>query len=82
MRIRIRLARGARVQATFQRRQIRRYVSVGTLRHKGRPGVNTVRFTGRLKGRRLRRGQYRLVVRAIEANGKVLGRRIITLRVV
>jgi hypothetical protein len=81
MRIRVRLARAARVQAAFQRRQNGRYVSVGTLRHSGKAGVNTVRFSGRLKGKRLRRGQYRLVVRAVDAKGRVLGRRTITFRV-
>ena len=81
IRIRVRLARAARVQATFQRRQNGRYAGVGTLGHSGKAGLNTVRFSGRLKGKRLRRGQYRLVVRAVDAKGRVLGRRTITFRV-
>lgn len=82
MRIRVRLARAARVQAVFQRRQNRKYVSVGSQRQRGKAGVNTVRFSGRLNGKRLRRGQYRLVVSAVDAKGEFLGRRTISFRVI
>ena len=81
MRVSFRLSRPARVQAVFQRRRGRDYVSVGALRHRGRTGVNTVRFRGRLNGRPLRRGHHRLVVRAVSATGRELGRRTVAFRV-
>ena len=81
MRISFRLAGAARMQAVFQRRQGRRYVQVGVLRRAGRAGTNILRFSGRLDGKRLRRGHHRLVLRAVGPQGDVLGRRSIEFRV-
>ncbi len=40
-----------------------------SLRRKGRAGANKVRFSGRLRGRRLRPGLYRAVLRATDTGG-------------
>jgi hypothetical protein len=68
--IRFRLSERATVTLRLQRRVGRRYRTTrGQLRRAGRAGVNTVRFSGRLGGRRLRPGAYRLVVTARDAAG-------------
>jgi hypothetical protein len=41
----------------------------------GRAGINVQRFTGRWRGRRLRRGRHRLVLQAVDAAGNVSARR-------
>jgi hypothetical protein len=47
-----------------------RYVTVrGRFRHVGKAGANRFRFTGRLRGRKLRPGRYRLGARAVDAAG-------------
>ena len=43
--------------------------TIGTVAHTGRAGLNRVGFTGRVAGRRLRPGPYRLVARASDAGG-------------
>ncbi|MGE4425209.1 MAG: hypothetical protein AB7G37_02010 [Solirubrobacteraceae bacterium] len=60
------------VRSTRARRRARRcarYARVGTLSRRGTAGVDTVRFTGRLKGRALRAGRYRLRIVATDAAG-------------
>jgi subtilisin-like proprotein convertase family protein len=47
----------------------RRYVLVGTLRRDGRAGANRIAVRGRIGRRALRRGAYRLRVRAVDAAG-------------
>jgi hypothetical protein len=41
----------------------------GGFTHAGAAGTNTFRFMGRLRGRALRRGKYRLVAVATDAAG-------------
>jgi len=42
----------------------------GTFKHRGAPGANSFRFTGRLKGRKLKPGRYSLVAWAKNADKK------------
>lgn len=42
----------------------------GAFTHNGKPGKNTLRFTGRLGGRKLKLGLYKLVATAIDAAGQ------------
>jgi hypothetical protein len=56
------LAAPGRVRLTVQRRSGRRVP--GSITRTGRAGVNTIRFTGRIGGRALKRGSYRLIVSA------------------
>jgi alginate lyase len=47
-----------------------RYIHLrGAFKDAGRAGSNRLRFTGRLRGRRLRAGRYRLVAKPIDAAG-------------
>jgi pimeloyl-ACP methyl ester carboxylesterase len=52
-------------------RKCTRYKLAGTLRRSGRQGRNSVAFTGRIGKRALRRGRYRLVIKARDAAGNV-----------
>ena len=57
-----RLSRAATVTFTVQRRKGRRWIRVpGKFKQAGRTGANALRFSGRLAGKRLRPGRYRLV---------------------
>ena len=52
------------------RRRCTRYVRLrGSFSHRGREGANSLRFRGRLRGRTIRRGRYRLVARATDPSG-------------
>lgn len=60
-----------------------RWIKVrGTLRRQGRAGNNTMRFDGRLQGRRLKPGHYRLVAVARDAAGNQGPPRRATFRIV
>jgi hypothetical protein len=51
-------------------RPCRRFARVrGSFSHAGATGANSFRFTGRLRGRKLRAGRHRLVARAVDAAG-------------
>jgi uncharacterized delta-60 repeat protein len=53
-----------------KRRRCTRYVRVrGSFAHRGGAGTNSFKFSGRLRGRKLRLGRYRLVAIAIDAAG-------------
>ena len=68
--LRYTLSEAATVTFRLQRKAGRRWVRVrGTLRDAGEAGANRKRFTGRLAGRRLRRGTYRLIATARDATG-------------
>ena len=54
----------------------------GGFAHEGRAGSNKLRFTGRLRGRRLRPGRYRLRALAIDAAGNRSGRKRVRFRIV
>jgi hypothetical protein len=53
-----------------------RYVKVGTFRHADAAGPNRLRFTGRVRGRKLKPGAYRLraVPRTAAGSGKAVAR--------
>jgi len=65
---------GARcVRRTRRNAGLRRCTRYRTLRgkftHRGKAGVNRLRWSGRLRGRRLKRGRYRLIARARRGTG-------------
>lgn len=85
-RVRYRLSERASVRFTLRRRTLTqrgcprgsrtrpcaRYRPVGgAVVHRGRPGANAFRLSGRLRGRRLRQGRYLLVARATDPAGSV-----------
>lgn len=91
-RVRYRLSANAEVtfqiqrarKASARRRRCTRYRTLrGKFTHAGKAGLNRLRFTGRLRGRRLRPGRYRLVARARDKQGsksKLVKRRFRILR--
>jgi hypothetical protein len=60
------LDRAAALRLTVQKRAARgnRWSTVGTLRRSAKPGAGTLRFSGRLGGKALKPGRYRLVLAA------------------
>jgi hypothetical protein len=59
-----RLNRAATVVFSVQRRKGRRFTTVrGSFKQAARAGANALRFSGRLAGKRLPRGRYRLVAK-------------------
>jgi hypothetical protein len=52
------------------RRRCTRYVSRGKLEHNGAAGRNSFAFRGRVSGRALRRGRYRLVAVPVDTAGR------------
>lgn len=52
---------------TKRGRRCTRYTRVGGFAHKGVAGANTATLPGRLRGRKLKRGSYRLVVTATDS---------------
>ena len=68
--VRFALSERARVTFRVQRKVGRRWRTVrGVFRRAGHPGLNRLHFRGRIGGRRLAVGRYRLVVRAVDALG-------------
>ena len=68
--VRYTLSEPATVIFRFERRVRSRWVKVrGTFRHAGRAGANRARFAGRVSGRRLKNGRYRLTAVARDAAG-------------
>jgi hypothetical protein len=66
-----------------QRRTGGRYVTLrGRFKHAGTTGTNHFRFTGRLRGRKLRPGRYRLVMVAVDAAANTSPRKRLKFRVV
>jgi hypothetical protein len=66
-----------------QRRKGRRYVTLrGRFKHAGNVRRNHVKFTGRLRGRKLRPGRYRLVMVAIDSAANESPRKRLTFRIV
>ncbi len=69
-RIRGRCRAATRRNKQLSRRRCTRYVRVrGSFKHTDGAGANSLTFTGRVGGRRLRVGRYRLVARAVDAAG-------------
>jgi 6-phosphogluconolactonase (cycloisomerase 2 family) len=89
-----RLSEAARVELTFRRRLVRRrgsgchksrcvrFRAAGKLSLRSRAGTNRKRFAGRLKGRALRRGSYRVTLVAVDGAGNRSRARHVTIRVV
>ncbi len=72
-RFRYRLDEAATVTITIQRctklskrKRCRRYRTAGKFKAPGRKGANSKRFSGRLKGRALRLGRYRALIKAVD----------------
>ncbi len=63
-------------------RRCTRFVTLGSFTHKGQPGPNTFRFTGRLRGRKLAPGPYRLRGEATAPAGGTSRLRRIAFRIV
>lgn len=84
--VRYKLSKPARVTFTVQRR-IKRGATVrwagvrGTLSHQGKAGSNERRFDGRLNGRRLKTGRYRLAAVARDAAGNQAATKRVEFRV-
>ena len=69
-RIRGRCRAATRRNKLLSRRRCRRYVRVrGSFKHTDGAGANSLRFTGRVGGRRLRPGRYRLVASSTDLAG-------------
>jgi hypothetical protein len=69
-RIRGRCRAATRRNKLLSRRRCTRYVRVrGSFKHTDGAGANSLRFTGRVGGRRLRVGRYRLTARATDPAG-------------
>ena len=70
---RFRLSERARVTFRIQRkttvRRGGRYVKAGRFAHRGKAGKNRKRFSGRIRGKRLRRGSYRATLVAKDPAG-------------
>ena len=58
-----------RSRANSKRARCIRYVTRGSIVVNGRKGANKKRFNGRLRGKRLRTGRYRLAARATDRHG-------------
>jgi hypothetical protein len=70
-------------RANRLRPRCRRYVALrGSFTHAGRAGANAFRFTGRLAGRKLAPGLYRLVARPTDAAGNRGAARTLRFRIV
>jgi Ca2+-binding RTX toxin-like protein len=65
-----------------QKRCTRYRTLKGTFTHTGRQGPNSFKFTGRLRGRKLSPGRYRLVARATDAAGNRSKQKRLEFRVV
>ncbi len=68
--IRYRQSEAATVTFRVRRKGARRPLK-GSFAHKGRAGANKLRFTGRLRGRKLRRGSYVMSATSKDAAGNV-----------
>jgi hypothetical protein len=65
-----------------KKRKCTRYKRVGTIRATGKAGSNTTSFTGRFRGKALKRGRYRATIVATDAQGVKSTPRRLNLRVV
>jgi hypothetical protein len=56
--------------ATRRGHKCTRYQKVGRFKHADNAGLNRFRFTGRLHGKALRRGHYRLLSKPVNSAGE------------
>jgi hypothetical protein len=77
------LSEAATVRIVIQRRRKGgRFVRRGTLKAPGKAGANKKRFGGRIRGKALRRGRYRAVLRATDATGHKAKAKRLSFRIV
>lgn len=69
-------------RANRRRRRCTRWVTVGRFTHADSAGPNSLRFTGRIAGRKLAPGSYRLSVSARVGGGRASTARVIGFRIV
>ena len=69
-------------RANRTRPACRRLKLVGRLAVNGKAGANSRRFSGRIRGRALRRGEYRLILVATDAAGNRSARVTLRFRIV
>ena len=69
MTIRLTLSEAGTVQLLFRRRRAAGSARLLRVRFAAKAGANRLRFSGRIRGRALRRGRYRLSITAIDAAG-------------
>ena len=79
--------RKARGNARTYRRLLKRsscngYRKVGRIKQRVTPGVNTIRFNGRVAGRKLSRGAYRAKLVVRNSGGQVSRAEVLRFRVV
>jgi hypothetical protein len=81
--VRYKLSEAAITHFRVQRLKSRRYVSLrGGFTHAGKAGANRFKFTGRLRGRKLKPGSYRLVEVAVDAAGNKSATKRVRFRIV
>jgi hypothetical protein len=72
-----------RIERAFKKGKRTRYrLLKGSFTHSGKAGLNRFRFTGRLRGKKLRPGRYRLVLVATDAAGNSSKARRMKFRIV
>ena len=71
------------MRRAVRRRGVLRFVTLrGSFSRASRAGLNQVRFSGRLRGRALAPGRYRLVVVAMDSRGLRSRARSVSFRIV
>lgn len=78
--LRYRISENAKITLTIKRRVGRKYRKAGTITFSTTVGSRSKRITGKLKGRKLKRGKYQLSIDATDSSGNTSARR--TLRFV
>jgi hypothetical protein len=77
------LSEPATSRCRVQRRKRGHYVTLrGRFKHVGNTGPNHFKFTGRLRGRKLKPGRYRLVMVAVDAAANKSSRERLQFRIV
>jgi hypothetical protein len=81
--VRYKLSEAATAHFRVQRLKSGRYVRLrGGFTHAGKVGANRFKFTGRLGGRKLKPGRYRLVQVAVDGAGNKSATRRVRFRIV
>jgi hypothetical protein len=81
--LRYKLSEAATAHFRVQGLKSGRYVTLrGGFTHAGKMGANRFKFTGRLGGRKLKPGRYRLVQVAVDAAGNKSATRRVRFRIV
>jgi hypothetical protein len=81
-RVRGRCRAATRRNKALSRRRCKRIKRVrGSFSHKGNAGSNTIRFSGRVRGRRLKAGSYRLLAASVDGVGNKTGTKRTSFRI-